>query len=140
MPGEPSVVTEGMTVPWAIGWLPDGQSALVTQRNDFHVWLAIRSGEKTDVGVVPESEGTGGEGGLMGVAVSPTATTTAAGTEAGEITPHFTGTYGRIRAVTTVDGWPPAPVFQPTGSHRHNRPDRAGPVDNQSSLSNTHDR
>lgn len=71
VPGEPSEVVGGLTVPWAVGWLPDGQSALVTQRNDFHVWLVTRSGEKTDVGVVPESEGTGGEGGLMGVAVSP---------------------------------------------------------------------
>lgn len=71
VPGEPSVVTEGLTVPWAVGWLPDGQSALVTQRDDFQVWLVTRSGAKTDVGVVPESQGTGGEGGLMGVAVSP---------------------------------------------------------------------
>lgn len=71
VPGEPTVVVEGLTVPWAVGWLPGGQSALVTQRNDFHVYLVTRSGEKIDVGVVPESEGTGGEGGLMGVAVSP---------------------------------------------------------------------
>ena len=71
VPGEPTVVADGLTVPWAVGWLPDGQSALVTQRNDFHVYLVTRSGESTDVGVVPESEGTGGEGGLMGVAVSP---------------------------------------------------------------------
>ena len=71
VPGDPVVVTEGLTVPWAVSWLPDGQSALVTQRNDFHVYLVTRSGEKTDVGVVPESETTGGEGGLMGVAVSP---------------------------------------------------------------------
>jgi len=72
VPGEPSEVTGGLSVPWAVSWLPDGQSALVTQRDDFHVWLVSRSGEKTDVGVVPESQGTGGEGGLMGVAVSPT--------------------------------------------------------------------
>lgn len=71
VPGEPTVVAEGLTVPWAVGWLPDGQSALVTQRDDFHVYLVTRSGAATDVGVVPESEGTGGEGGLMGVAVSP---------------------------------------------------------------------
>jgi glucose/arabinose dehydrogenase len=71
VPGEPVVVTEGLTVPWGVDWLPDGQSALVTQRDDFHVYLVTRSGAKTDVGVVPESEGTGGEGGLMGVAVSP---------------------------------------------------------------------
>jgi glucose/arabinose dehydrogenase len=72
VPGQPSVVATGFTVPWAISWLPDGQSALVTQRNDFHVWRVTRSGQKTDVGVVPESQTTGGEGGLMGVAVSPT--------------------------------------------------------------------
>jgi len=71
VPGEPTQVAGGLTVPWAIGWLPAGESALVTQRNDFHVWLIGRDGSKTDVGVVPESEGTGGEGGLMGVAVSP---------------------------------------------------------------------
>jgi len=71
VPGDPTEVAGGMSVPWAVSWLPDGQSALVTQRDDFHVWLVTRSGEKTDVGVVPETEGTGGEGGLMGVAVSP---------------------------------------------------------------------
>jgi len=72
VPGQPSVVASGFSVPWAISWLPDGQSALVTQRNDFHVWRVTRSGQRTDVGVVPESQTTGGEGGLMGVAVSPT--------------------------------------------------------------------
>jgi glucose/arabinose dehydrogenase len=72
VPGQPTVVASGFSVPWAISWLPDGQSALVTQRNDFHVWRVTRSGQRTDVGVVPESQGTGGEGGLMGVAVSPT--------------------------------------------------------------------
>lgn len=72
VPGQPTVVATGFTVPWAISWLPDGQSALVTQRNDFHVWRVTRSGQRTDVGVVPESQTTGGEGGLMGVAVSPT--------------------------------------------------------------------
>jgi len=72
VPGQPSVVASGFSVPWAISWLPDGQAALVTQRNDFHVWRVTRSGQRTDVGVVPESQGTGGEGGLMGVAVSRT--------------------------------------------------------------------
>jgi glucose/arabinose dehydrogenase len=72
VPGQPTVVASGFSVPWAISWLPDGQSALVTQRNDFHVWRVTRSGQRTDVGVVPESQGTGGEGGLMGVAVSRT--------------------------------------------------------------------
>lgn len=72
VPGEPAEVTTGLTVPWAIGWLPDGSAALVTQRDDFRVWLVTRSGAKTDVGVVPQTQGTGGEGGLLGVAVSPT--------------------------------------------------------------------
>ena len=72
VPGQPSVVATGFTVPWAMSWLPNGQSMLVTQRNDFHVWLVNRSGQRTDVGVVPESQTTGAEGGLMGVAVSPT--------------------------------------------------------------------
>jgi glucose/arabinose dehydrogenase len=72
IPGDPEQVAGDLTIPWAISWLPDGQSALVTQRNDFHVLQVGRDGSKTDVGVVPESETTDGEGGLMGVAVSPT--------------------------------------------------------------------
>lgn len=70
VPGEPTEVTGGLTIPWAISWLPDGQSALITERNSFQVSLVARDGRTTPVGTVPEGR-PGGEGGLMGVAVSP---------------------------------------------------------------------
>lgn len=70
-PQEPTEVTGDLDIPWSISWLPDGQSALVTERDNFRVWSITKDGEKTDVGEVPEVQDTDGEGGLMGVAVSP---------------------------------------------------------------------
>ena len=70
VPGTPSEVTGGLTIPWAISWLPDGQSALITERDSFRVSVVTRAGQRTTVGTVPEGR-PGGEGGLMGVAVSP---------------------------------------------------------------------
>ncbi|MGH3646964.1 MAG: PQQ-dependent sugar dehydrogenase [Micromonosporaceae bacterium] len=71
-PQTPTTVSTGWTIPWAISWLPDGQSALITERDHFRVWRVTLSGQKTLIGTVPNSQTTGGEGGLMGVAVSPT--------------------------------------------------------------------
>jgi len=66
----PEVVATGLTVPWGLGFLPDG-SALVAERNSGRV-LQLRPGSAptpvvTISGVVP-----GGEAGLLGLAVSPT--------------------------------------------------------------------
>ncbi|WP_405663085.1 PQQ-dependent sugar dehydrogenase [Streptomyces sp. RK9] len=73
--GEPTdikTVSSGWTIPWGTSWLPDGKSALVTERDDFRVWSISADGAtKKQVGTVPESQTTGGEGGLMGVAVDP---------------------------------------------------------------------
>jgi glucose/arabinose dehydrogenase len=71
-PGTPSTVVGGWDVPWAISWLPDGQSALVTERDTFRVYrVPVGGGSRTLVGTVPNSVTTSGEGGLMGVAVPP---------------------------------------------------------------------
>ncbi|MGW0735642.1 PQQ-dependent sugar dehydrogenase [Streptomyces sp. NPDC002851] len=73
--GEPTDVTPistDWTIPWAVAWTPDASAAFVTERDSFGVWrVGPDGGEKTRVGTVPESETTGGEGGLMGVAVDP---------------------------------------------------------------------
>ncbi|MCX4671386.1 PQQ-dependent sugar dehydrogenase [Streptomyces sp. NBC_01381] len=73
--GEPTdiaTISTGWTIPWGTSWTPDGASAVVTERDDFRVWLVSKDGkEKTQIGTVPESQTTGGEGGLMGVAVDP---------------------------------------------------------------------
>ncbi|MET7398197.1 PQQ-dependent sugar dehydrogenase [Dactylosporangium sp. NPDC005572] len=79
--GVPSAIATysgGWTIPWGIAFAPDGQSALVTERDDkvvggqFRVYrLATTGGVKTLVGSVPNVVTTNGEGGLLGVAFDP---------------------------------------------------------------------
>jgi len=72
--GVPSSITSistGWTVPWGVYWMPDGQTALVTERDSFRVFRVTTAGAKTQVGTVPNTVTTSGEGGLMGVAVDP---------------------------------------------------------------------
>ncbi|HEU5159340.1 MAG TPA: PQQ-dependent sugar dehydrogenase [Streptosporangiaceae bacterium] len=72
-PGSPTsirTVSTGWTAPWGIDWLPDG-SALVTERDSFGVFRVTAAGQRTQVGTVP-NVARGGEGGLLGLAVSPT--------------------------------------------------------------------
>ncbi|TDD37388.1 PQQ-dependent sugar dehydrogenase [Actinomadura sp. KC06] len=68
-PGEPRRIATGLKVPWAIAFLPGGD-ALVTERDSANLVRVKASGEWEQVGKVPGVE-PGGEGGLMGVAVSP---------------------------------------------------------------------
>jgi glucose/arabinose dehydrogenase len=62
-------VSGGWSIPWGLAWLPNG-SALLTERNTHRVYTLSPSGTKTQVGTVPNVVN-GGEGGLLGVAVSP---------------------------------------------------------------------
>lgn len=72
-PGTPSQVSTGWSIPWDISWSPDGTFGLVTERDNFRVYRINKNGSgKTQVGTVPNSATTDGEGGLMGVAFSPT--------------------------------------------------------------------
>ncbi len=69
---QPQVVVEGLEVPWGIAFLPDG-SALIAERDNATIQLLDPDGQIKQVGsvagVVPTSEG-----GLLGLAVSPTYT------------------------------------------------------------------
>ncbi|MGW2400161.1 PQQ-dependent sugar dehydrogenase [Kitasatospora sp. NPDC001664] len=71
VPGSPATLSSGWTVPWGIGWLPDGSNALVTERDSFKVFRQAKDGSKTLVGTVPNAVTTDGEGGLLGVAIDP---------------------------------------------------------------------
>ncbi|MFJ9213790.1 PQQ-dependent sugar dehydrogenase [Streptomyces sp. NPDC102264] len=70
VPSAIRTVSSGWTVPWGLSWLPDG-AALVTERDSFKVFKLTQSGTRTQVGTVPNVVTTGGEGGLLGIAVSP---------------------------------------------------------------------
>ncbi len=62
-----------LEVPWAVAFLPGGD-ALVTERDSARLVRVTASGDKTTVGTVPGVEPQG-EGGLLGVAVSPSYST-----------------------------------------------------------------
>jgi glucose/arabinose dehydrogenase len=61
---------------WSVAFLPDNSgSALVTERDRFEVLLVTATGQKTTLGKVPGVVTTTGEGGLLGLALSPTFST-----------------------------------------------------------------
>jgi glucose/arabinose dehydrogenase len=67
--GQPTVLARHLAVPWAIAFLPDGD-ALVTERDSARLLRVTPQGSVTPIGTVP-GVAAGGEGGLLGVAVSP---------------------------------------------------------------------
>ena len=67
--GRPSVLVGGLAVPWAIAFLPGGD-ALVTERDSARLLRVTPQGRAAAVGTVPGADPYG-EGGLLGVAVSP---------------------------------------------------------------------
>jgi glucose/arabinose dehydrogenase len=71
--GKPRTVAANLEVPWAVAFLPGGD-ALVTERDSARLVRVTASGDKTTVGTVPGVEPQG-EGGLLGVAVSPSYST-----------------------------------------------------------------
>jgi glucose/arabinose dehydrogenase len=63
-------VTEGLTTPWGLAPLPDGD-LLVSSRDEGTVTrVDEQSGKKTELGEVP-GVSAAGEGGLLGIALSP---------------------------------------------------------------------
>ncbi len=72
--GDPSYdrdISTNVDLAWSVGFLPDN-TALVTERDRFEILRFTLSGQKTVLGKISEARTTGGEGGLLGLAVSPT--------------------------------------------------------------------
>ncbi|HEV8044297.1 MAG TPA: PQQ-dependent sugar dehydrogenase, partial [Rubrobacter sp.] len=65
---EVSTLAMDLDVPWSFAFLPDGD-ALVTERDSGRLLRVSPSGDAREVQTLPE--GGSGEGGLLGVAVSP---------------------------------------------------------------------
>ena len=74
-PGSPSDVATDLDVPWSIAFLPSGD-ALVTLRDRAEVLRITPTGQKSSLGKVAGVD-PNGEGGLLGIAVSPTFATDA---------------------------------------------------------------
>lgn len=68
-PQNPEVVTTGLEVPWGLDFLPDGD-ALVTLRDRAEVLRVTPDGDLTTLGTIADVTADG-EGGLLGLAVSP---------------------------------------------------------------------
>jgi aldose sugar dehydrogenase len=67
--GEVRTIADDLRLPWGVAFLPGG-SALVSERNSAAIIRVTPDGQKTTVGTVPGAV-PGGEGGLMGLALSP---------------------------------------------------------------------
>jgi glucose/arabinose dehydrogenase len=67
--GSPEVVASGLEAPWGLAFLPDG-SALVSERDSGRILRVAPGAEPREVTTVP-GVAAGGEGGLLGLAVSP---------------------------------------------------------------------
>jgi glucose/arabinose dehydrogenase len=100
-------VATDIPVPWGLAKLPDG-TVLVTSRDEHHLYrVAPKAGKVVDLGEIPGVDSDGGEGGLLGVAVSKYYA------ENKRIFLYFsTATDNRIATVTLLPG-SPASVSEP---------------------------
>ncbi len=65
-----STIATGLRTPWGLGFLPDG-TAVVTDRDEAKVLAVSPAGAVSELGAIA-GVAPNGEGGLLGIAVSPT--------------------------------------------------------------------
>ncbi|MBO0892501.1 MAG: PQQ-dependent sugar dehydrogenase, partial [Acidothermales bacterium] len=68
--GTPEVIATRLAVPWGVAFLANGD-ALVSERDSHRVVRVTPHGGVTPVGTVPGVRPDAGEGGLLGLALSP---------------------------------------------------------------------
>jgi glucose/arabinose dehydrogenase len=66
---KPEVIASGLSVPWGIAFLPDG-SALIAERTSGRI-MQLRPGSAPQTAMTVPDVRANGEGGLLGLAVSP---------------------------------------------------------------------
>ena len=69
--GRPEVLATGLEVPWGLAFLPSGE-ALVTERDSARVLRVPAAGGQPQVVTTVRDADPAGEGGLLGIALSPT--------------------------------------------------------------------
>ena len=69
-PGQVTTITTSKDIPWGLAFLPDG-SGIYTERDTFNVVKVSPTGTKTTLGKIPGAAGTNGEGGALGLELSP---------------------------------------------------------------------
>ncbi|MFI1394772.1 PQQ-dependent sugar dehydrogenase [Streptomyces sp. NPDC020681] len=65
-----STLTEGLKSPWGVAALPDGDLLVASRDEGTITRIDAENGKKTEIGSVP-GVSPGGEGGLLGLAISP---------------------------------------------------------------------
>ncbi|MDQ1654273.1 MAG: hypothetical protein QOI35_3473 [Cryptosporangiaceae bacterium] len=99
VPSVSRILAQGLALPWGLAFLPDG-SALVTERNTALIKRITASGQVSTLGKVPGvAPVPAGEGGLLGLAVSP-----AFGTDATVFVYFTAAADNRIAKLTVRDG------------------------------------
>jgi glucose/arabinose dehydrogenase len=68
--GTVAVIASDLAVPWGVAFLPDG-SALISERDSHQIVDVTTAGSVRPVGSVPGVVANSGEGGLLGLALSP---------------------------------------------------------------------
>lgn len=64
------MLATGLAVPWGVAFLPN-DDALVSERDSHRIVRVTPAGDVTPVGTIPGVQPNAGEGGLLGIALSP---------------------------------------------------------------------
>lgn len=101
--GDPNVIAQGLAAPWGLSLLPDG-SALVGERDTGRILQVQPNPEPVHEVMRIRGLDTGGDGGLLGIAVSPTY-------QEDGLVYAYVSTAGDNRIIRFPLGGTPTPIF-----------------------------